>query len=91
MSDLFQEELTSAQQEEIEKLRSQIAELKRDCQKLNMIYRQAWEIAAKTCCDGSLLLIADEKPFTDLYGAMANYDNNNDLRDKYTDLVSDWT
>lgn len=87
---MFSDELTEAQAKEIDKLKAQIAELEINCRKLNMVYKAAWDIASIVCGDGSAELIADQKPFSTLYDSMVNYDNNQDLRDSYTDLVSDW-
>lgn len=83
MNDLFPEELSKGQAEEIEKLRAKVSDLENTCKWLNMIYRSAWEIAANVCGEGAYLLEADEEIFVRLYDRMQAYDDNQDLRDKF--------
>lgn len=81
--DMFNEELASAQADEISKLKATIAEQHKTLRFMNNIYRTAWDVLAVVGCEGAHELTTECKLFNKLNDAMFEYDQHADLRDKY--------
>lgn len=87
--DMFVEELASCQAEEIERLKTKVADLENACKWMNMVYRSAWDIAGLVCADGEYTLSTEDKLFMQLYDRMQAYDDNQDLRDRFDFVEKD--
>lgn len=82
-SDMFPEELNDGLQQEVEKLREEVRILRKDCKSLTQIYKKVWDITASVCCDGEIVMSTEDHLFEEVYRAMQEYDEDQDLRDKY--------
>lgn len=87
--DLFPEELSQSQAEEIKRLQAKVDGLENTCRWLNMIYRSAWDISAVVAGEGELLLTTESVAFCQLYDRMGAYDDSQDLRDKFKTIEKD--
>lgn len=81
--DLFEDYLIEEQQNEITSLRESNNYKYGELKKLQEIYKVVWEIIKVIYKEGSIEIDTMDKIFDDLNEAVINYDNHDDLRNKY--------